>query len=213
MAQDGGPAWIIVAGPNGAGKTTVAHTGPGGILSTFLQNQAPYRLNADERARTLEAAGAPHSPATSLLAAQQIDEELETALRTGRSVVVETVLSSNKYRRLIRLSRARGFSVLLVYVCLRSPGLSRRRVALRVKAGGHDVPADRLAPRWLASLDNLAWFGARADAVYVFDNSEVDGGPRLLYARTPTLRQAPGLDDDTLPHPIARALRALDKAM
>jgi len=212
MSAEGAPAWIIVAGPNGAGKTTIAHDGPGGILRQFFPSDASYRLNADERARELEAQGHPRSDATNLLAAQQIDAELKEAISARRSVVVETVLSSNKYRRLVRRARAKGFVVVVVYVCLRSPELAARRVALRVRAGGHDVPADRIARRWSASLDNLAWFGVRADAVYVFDNSGDETGPVLLYSRTPSQRLAPGLEDDGLPFPIARKLRTLDQA-
>ena len=212
MTQDGGPAWIIVAGPNGAGKTTIAHLGPGGILRAFLPDGEIPRLNADDRARLLEARGHPRTAATNLLAAQQIDAELETALTQGRSVVVETVLSSNKYRRLMRRARARNFSVVLVYVCLRSPALARQRVALRAKAGGHDVPADRIEKRWLGSLENLEWFGVRADAVFVYDNSAEDGGPALLFARTPAARETPWLKDPSLPPPIARRLLALVKA-
>ena len=211
MAQDGGPAWIIVAGPNGAGKTTIAHLGPGGILRTFLSGNDVRRLNADDRARALEAEGQPRSAATNLIAAQQIDAELEAALTERRSVVVETVLSSNKYRRLVRRARAGDFNIVLVYVCLRSPALAKRRVALRVKSGGHNVPADRIERRWSSSLENLEWFGVRADAVYVFDNSNEDGGPVLLFSRIGKERHAPGLDDETLPAPIARRLRAIDK--
>lgn len=188
MAKESAPAWIIVAGPNGAGKTTIAQPGAGGILRDFDPDGAILRLNADERARELEAAGAPPSDATNLRAAKDIDAALARAIDAGRSVAVETVLSSNKYRPLVRRARAAGFTIVLVYVCLRSPELSARRVRRRVKRGGHDVPPDRIARRWAASLENLEWFGLRADSVFVFDNSgrvpkSCSAGHRMAPAR------------------------------
>jgi predicted ABC-type ATPase len=206
------PIWIIVAGPNGAGKTTIASHGPGGILREFLPGGAIERLNADERAREAEAAGAARGAAANLRAAQEIDAALARAIRDRRSVAVETVLSSDKYRPLLKRARRAGYFIALVYVCLRSPALSAARVRRRVLQGGHGVPRDRLAPRWRRSLDNLAWFGARADAVYVLDNSGGREGPRLLLAAFPEGMTAPGLDDPRQPAEIRAALEVVAAA-
>lgn len=201
-----GPVWIIVAGPNGAGKTTVAGDGPGGILREFDPDGAILRLNADERARAFESEGAAPSDATNLRAAQAVDNDLCDAIDAGRSVAVETVLSSDKYRPLVARAKARGFTIVLVYIVLRTPQLSALRVARRVARGGHDVPADRIERRWRASLANLEWFGLRADHVYVLDNS--GRAPALLFSRTAHGIETPGLDR-ALPAPIAARLRAL----
>ena len=179
MAANTRPLLVFVAGPNGAGKTTIATPGPGGLLHTFGLDPS-LRLNADEETRRLIAFGAPDAPATNLEAARRTDEALANAIDAGRSVLVETVLSSDKYRPLLERARERGFDIALVYVCLRRPDISAGRIRQRVREGGHDVPADRLEPRWRKSLLNLVWFGARADAVYILDNSGGGDGPILL---------------------------------
>src|SRR5258705_5116418 len=53
---------------------------------------------------------------------------------------------------------------------------------VRVRAGGHDVPTDKIHARWQRSLANLAWFAARASVLWVFDNSNEspDVPPRLV---------------------------------
>ncbi len=207
MARPERPVLVIVAGPNGAGKTTIAHLGPGGILREFFGNQPVLRLNADDLARRLEAAGARPSDETNLFAARETDAALARAIDERRSVVVETVLSSDKYRPLLNAARAASFIVVLVYVCLRSPTLSRQRVRQRVAKGGHGVPDDRIAPRWARSLDNLEWFGLRADAVFVYDNS--GRTPVTLFSRSEHGVEAPGLADRKLPRALAARLRAL----
>ncbi len=199
---------MIVAGPNGAGKTTIAAPGPGGLLELFGLDAAE-RLNADDETARLIADGAEPGRATSLDAAQRTDERLAAAIEAGRSVLVETVLSSDKYRPLLERARARGFRIALVYVALQHHLLSAKRVKLRVAAGGHDVPADHLAPRWKRSLENLVWFGARADAVYVLDNSAGASGPALLVAITPEADYADRDFIAMLPQRLRDALQAM----
>ena len=45
-------------------------------------------------------------------------------------------------------------------------------MASRVRQGGHDVPADKLAARWQRSVSNLGWYARQADVFFVFDNSD-----------------------------------------
>jgi predicted ABC-type ATPase len=207
-SADTAPLLVIVAGPNGAGKTTIAAPGPGGLLEIFGLDAAE-RLNADEEALRLIADGAPPGPDTQLAAARAIDARLAAAIEARRSVLVETVLSSDKYRPLTDRARAQGYRTALVYVALQHYLLSARRVKLRVAAGGHDVPADRLAPRWKRSLENLVWFGARADAVYVLDNSAGASGPALLVAITPEESYADRAFIAVLPQRLRDALEAM----
>lgn len=109
---------------------------------------------------------------------------LQTALRRGEAIGVETVLSSGKYQPLVELVRGQGGFVGLIYVALASPDLACARVARRVQAGGHDVPAEKIRARWQRSLANLPWFAAHASAFWVFDNSDEHPEvlPRLMAA-------------------------------
>lgn len=182
------PEFWIIADPNGAGKTTLVQAHP----IRHLLPQVRF-LNPDDRAHVLliqrGQRGFADAPATALRrafldAANAVEGELQTALRRGEAVGVETVLSSGKYRPLVELVRGQSGFVGLIYVALASPELACARVARRVQAGGHDVPAEKVRARWQRSLANLPWFAAHATAFWVFDNSDEnpDVPPRLMAA-------------------------------
>ena len=84
---------------------------------------------------------------------------------------METVLSTNKYRRLVEQAKIRQFEVRLIYVLLDSPDRNVERVRLRVAKGGHAVDEDKIRTRYDRSLQQLPWFLEHADQAYLFDNS------------------------------------------
>lgn len=169
--------WII-AGPNGAGKST---------FTNDLLTSAPAlkKLNADERTVALRTAK-PSAPLRdlNLQAAREIDAEVAASIAAGESFLVETVLSSDKYRDDVLEARRRGFKVALIYVSLHPPELSPDRVATRVAKGGHDVDRQTAIDRHARSHVQLAWFAARADVLAVYDNSRNDAVPRLVAERS-----------------------------
>jgi predicted ABC-type ATPase len=93
-------------------------------------------------------------------------------------VGVETVLSTDKYRRLVTAARGLRFLVRLTYVILDSPQRCIERVRQRVKKGGHAVPEDKIVERYTRSLDQLPWFLDQADEAWLLDNS--DASLRLM---------------------------------
>lgn len=168
--------WII-AGPNGAGKST---------FTNDLLASAPNlkKLNADERTLALRTA----NPAASvrelnLQAARETDAEVAASIAAGESFLIETVLSSDKYRDDVLEAKRKGFKVSLVYVSLHPPELSPDRVATRVTKGGHDVDRQTAIDRHARSHVQLAWFAARADVLAVYDNSRNDTIPQLVAER------------------------------
>jgi len=106
-----------------------------------------------------------------LEAVKRIESWLDASIKAHQSVGVETVLSTDKYRRLVTTAKKRGFEVRLVYVILQTPELNVDRVRLRVKKGGHRVPIGKIRERWSKSLRQLPWFLNQADAALIFDNS------------------------------------------
>lgn len=106
-----------------------------------------------------------------LEAVRRIEAWLETSINAHQSVGVETVLSTSKYRRLVRAAKRRGFEIRLIYVILETPDLNVERVRLRVRKGGHDVPVEKVRERWARSLRQLPWFLNQADWALIFDNS------------------------------------------
>jgi predicted XRE-type DNA-binding protein len=111
--------WII-GGPNGAGKSSFA-----GRFLDDLGHRQLIKLNADERTLALRAAF-PDVPLNdlNLRAAIDIDKQVEDCIKAGQSFVVETVLSSPKYRDDVLAAKATGFKFGLIYVSLYPPELS-----------------------------------------------------------------------------------------
>jgi predicted ABC-type ATPase len=170
--------WII-AGPNGAGKSTFANR-----LLVNLGHPDLIKLNADEVTARYRAADttAPQDE-LNLRAARFIDSEVVRCIEEGRDFLVETVLSSGKYRDDVEKAQAAGYQIGLVYVSIFPPELSPARVSERARKGGHDVNHDTAIARYHRSHRELVWFVQRADHLVIFDNSAADGKPVLITSR------------------------------
>ena len=80
--------------------------------------------------------------------------------------------------RLKRWKRA-GYRIEIIYLRIPSPRLALRRIAARVKQGGHDVPRADVIRRFTRSWNNFAkHYRLLANAWSVYDNSTAV--PRLL---------------------------------
>jgi predicted ABC-type ATPase len=160
------PTFWIVAGPNGAGKSSLY-----GNVEIEAFDQSVWIINPDLLTRRIcEVEGLPLQEAN-LESVIRIEAWVEASIRAHHTVGVETVLSTEKYRRLIIEAKKKQFSIRLIYVTLASPDLSVQRVKLRVQKGGHDVPEDKIRSRWAKSLAQLPWFLTEADDAAIFDNS------------------------------------------
>lgn len=164
------PHLWIVAGPNGSGKTTLVRSG---VLQRYLGPETRHINPDDITAELRRRDPVTEQDALNLRAAQMSDAEVDDCIANGRSVLVETVLSSDKFRSRVVAARAAGFTIGLTFVVLAEPALSVARVAQRVALGGHDVPQERIRARWHRAVANFPWFADLADAVQVFDNSQV----------------------------------------
>ena len=159
---------VGIIGPNGAGKTT--------FTREFLKNLGNVDLvsfNADDRTVELRPKFPKKSlPEINLMAAQQIDAEVEECIRSGKSFLVETVLSSGKYRDDLLEAKARGFKFGFIYISIEPAELSPARVKLRVMKGGHDVDQKKAIERWHKSHEQSLWFAAQSpDSFMFFDNT------------------------------------------
>jgi predicted ABC-type ATPase len=153
---------VIIAGPNGAGKTTFARE--------FLPNEAecPVFVNAD-----LIAAGiAPFQPeAAAFRAGRLMLEEISRHATEGRSFAFETTLSGLTYARMIDTWRADGYTVKLFFLSLASPEEAIARVAMRVRQGGHNIPAEVIRRRFKAGMTHFqTTYRQRVNWWQLFDN-------------------------------------------
>jgi predicted ABC-type ATPase len=175
---------VILAGPNGAGKSTFVSNGTIHKLVDAPAGTVFEVLNPDERAKDL-AKGGEVTRDINLQAVQEVEAELYEGVKQGRSVGVETVLSSGKYRKLVQTAKRAGYELMLHYVVLADPSLHVGRVGQRVKQGGHGVDHKKIEDRYFSSLDQMPWFAEEAAEVYIWDNSRVGETPALLAEKNP----------------------------
>jgi predicted ABC-type ATPase len=156
----------LIAGPNGAGKTTlyerVIRPGRPGL---------PF-VNADD----IAAARFGDAASEMSYAAAEIAATTRAALIEARlDFCTETVFSHPSKVDLIDAAVTAGYDVVL-HVVMVPVELSARRVAARVAAGGHDVPADKIATRYARIWPNVVAAVGRCRRSIVYDNSH-DAGP------------------------------------
>jgi predicted ABC-type ATPase len=167
------PFLLMIAGPNGSGKTT--------LTRWLRQNDIDlgHYINPDEIALELKG-----SYEVRTAEAQQIaDRRREEYIKTKRSFSFETVMSHPSKLEVLVRARQAGFFILVYFVGIEDPQINVERVALRVAQGGHDVPLERIKPRWVRSMNQAAAAILLADQAYVFDNSDSDLSgivPRLV---------------------------------
>jgi predicted ABC-type ATPase len=174
------PVLYLFAGSNGAGKTTFARS-----YLTLLPGP-PRFLNADEMARGLSPL-APESVA--LKAGKLLLEEIEGCLRGGLSFALESTLSGHAQAAILRKAKSAGFRVEIHYLWLPSPALAVRRVAQRVRKGGHHIPTEDVHRRYGRSLKNFVQvYAPLADTWFLWSN--VLEPPKLILdSDEATLRQ------------------------
>jgi len=160
----------VIAGPNGAGKTTFARE--------YLPKDAGvvHFVNADLIAGGLS----PLRPKSAALAAGRLFlSELDRLAKARVNFAFEATLSGLVYMARLRRWKAAGYRIEIVFLRLPSARLALRRIAARVKQGGHDVPRADVLRRFTRGWNNFQTiYRPLSDAWTVYDNS--GGKPRLL---------------------------------
>jgi predicted ABC-type ATPase len=168
------PLCIVIAGPNGAGKTTFARD--------YLPRTARvvHFVNADLIAGGLS----PLRPELAALAAGRLVlRELDRLAKARANFAFESTLSGLVYLNRLKRWKAAGYRVAIIYLYLSSPQLALRRIAARVKQGGHAVPAADVLRRFSRSWMHFQnCYRLLADEWTVYDNS--GNKPRLLAQRS-----------------------------
>ena len=150
-------------GPNGAGKTTLSER-----YLPVAGPEIPF-VNGDIIAAQLS----PHAPEAAAQRAGRIALQRMAAFAAeGKDFAFETTLSGQGYaRRLIRW-RERGYRIGMVYLRLPSADHVVRRVARRVREGGHDIPEPVARRRFERSWSNFVeLYRPIADEWQVYDTS------------------------------------------
>lgn len=156
----------LIVGPNGAGKTTffervLAPVRPG-LPFVNADRIARDRFAGEELERSYEAA--------------RIADRVRAALIDARlDFCAETVFSHRSKLDFIDEAIAADYDV-VVHVLLIPLELSAPRISARVAAGGHDVPAEKLADRYARIWPLVVDVLDRCRRVVFYDNA-VESGP------------------------------------
>jgi predicted ABC-type ATPase len=167
------PFLLMIAGPNGSGKTS---------LTRWLRDNDFYLgqyINPDDIAQEIEGSYEDRTIEAQKIAHRRREEYIETK----QSFSFETVMSHRSKLEVLVRARQAGFFVQVFFVGIEDSQTNVERVALRVAQGGHDVPLEKIKPRWRRSMDLAAEAILLADQAFVFDNSDpgISGiAPRLV---------------------------------
>ena len=153
--------FVVIAGPNGAGKSSFTKANPFDF---------PI-IDPDVIARRVDGPAAQRL----LMAGRIVHETIEDLIARGSSFGVETTLSGQTVLSAIARAKKLGMKVVLNYVSLDRLELSKRRVMLRVRSGGHGIPESDLERRFMRSVANLHKAARLVDEGYVYDNSKEEG--------------------------------------
>ena len=101
-------------------------------------------------------------------------------IAANESFALESTLSGLTYVERIERMRKAGYHIEIIFLELSSASLAIKRVAHRVKHGGHHVPDEDVRRRYDRGLRNFErYYKGLADSWVMYDNS----GP------TPVLKQ------------------------
>ena len=76
-------------------------------------------------------------------------------LNKDLSFAFETTLSTKSYVGFVKKAQKQGYEVVLLFLALDSIELAQKRVEVRVKEGGHNIPKDVIDRRYTKGLSNL----------------------------------------------------------
>lgn len=158
------PTCFIIAGPNGSGKTTFA--------LCYLPQIAGCRnfVNSDLIAHGL-------SPFDSLSAQYEAGRlflrEIRANIDKRADFAFETTLAGRSQISLIKRLKQEGWRIVLFFLWIPSATFSKKRVAERVKQGGHNIPDDTIYRRYPRIMQNLVRiYVPLCDRMLCYDNSK-----------------------------------------
>jgi predicted ABC-type ATPase len=169
----------VLAGVNGAGKSSLGGAAIHASGAEFFNpDVAAARLREQQPGLSAEQANG--------LAWTLGRRGLEKALAEGLTYAFETTLGGKSITRLLLDGARAGAEVHVWYAGLATPELHLKRIAARVAAGGHDIPATKVRERFDVSRANLVKLMPHLASLRVYDNS-VEADPRAARRPQPVL--------------------------
>jgi predicted ABC-type ATPase len=103
--------------------------------------------------------------------------EIERLTAARKDFAFESTLSGRSYVSRLELLKTAGYHLEIVYLRVASPRLVLKRIAARVRQGGHNIPKVDVLRRFKRSQQNFETvYRPLADAWAVYENS----GPKPI---------------------------------
>lgn len=160
-----GPTMYVFAGNNGSGKSTIRN---------LIVDQLGISVNIDPDSLA-RAINPEHPELHRVSAGKEAIKLARDCIRNKRDFSVETTLAGGNVIRLMKDAKANGFDVTMFYVGLGDYRLNIERVEVRVRNGGHHIPAEDIIRRHNTSIRNLLNHMSLIDYLIVIDNSDSTG--------------------------------------
>jgi len=152
------PKFTLIAGINGAGKSTAYE-----FMGAEEKHDLGVRINPDEL--TMQYGSA-------VVGGREAVKLRDKCLEDNISFHQETTFTGKSILKLVDKVKDKDYTLNLIYVSVDSAETAIKRVANRVKNGGHDIPTDTIIKRYPESLNNLKENIHKFDNVRLFDNTE-----------------------------------------
>ncbi|MCM1538400.1 MAG: zeta toxin family protein [bacterium] len=152
--------YILIAGVNGAGKST--------LYQTLPSLQVMPRVNVDEILRESEKSG---DSVNILTAGKKAVTSIAQYFMEGITFHQETTLCGKWIIKNIEEAKKNGYFVELHYVGVESADIAKKRVAERVKRGGHGIPKEDIERRYVDTFHNLKIVLPKCNLAAFYDNT------------------------------------------
>ena len=171
--MDQKPQMVLFAGPNGSGKSRLYQ-----LKFAEKSLKGIEYVNPDVYAKKYGG---------DIQGGREAIKRRSELIASKTSFVSETTLSGNSALKLIDKANKAGFKTTLIYIGTSSPELNIKRVQLRVRQGGHDVPKEAIVRRYHDSMKNLVQAVQKSNVSHVF--ATVQGkNKRLISAKNGVVR-------------------------
>lgn len=158
------PTLYILAGPNGAGKTTFYFTA---VEQGFIDKELPF-INTDLITRN-ELGG--YSDENFTKAETIVRGRIAGHISKNESFLIESNLARQSDYDWLKLVKAKGYEIILYFLCTSNIEINIGRVRKRVKEGGHDVPENIITDRYNMALIYLKKEIFGFEEVHLIENS------------------------------------------
>ena len=152
--------YILIAGVNGVGKST--------LYQSLQSLQGMPRVNTDEILREF----GDWRNMTDVMAAGKIAvKKIAGYFDEGITFNQETTLCGKSILNNIAKAKERGYFIELHYIGVEGMDIAKKRVAVRVKQGGHGIAEKDIERRYIDTFNNLKTVLPQCDLAAFYDNT------------------------------------------